>query len=76
MLMNMFGGLGAGSLAVPNRSNVPPEELYADPAVHSFKRNGFPLTHKRTIRASNWGQLQGIMSMRQWSDFWEALVNS
>ncbi|KAJ4824711.1 hypothetical protein Tsubulata_017559 [Turnera subulata] len=29
MLMNMFGGLGAGSLAVPNRSNVPPEELYA-----------------------------------------------
>ena len=21
MLMNMFGGLGAGSLAVPNRSN-------------------------------------------------------
>lgn len=29
MMMNMFGGLGAGSLAVPNRSNVPPEELYA-----------------------------------------------
>ncbi|KAJ6774775.1 UBIQUILIN [Salix purpurea] len=29
MLTNMFGGLGAGSLAVPNRSNVPPEELYA-----------------------------------------------
>ncbi|XP_024931996.2 ubiquitin domain-containing protein DSK2a isoform X1 [Ziziphus jujuba] len=29
MLMNMFGGLGAGSLAVPNRSDVPPEELYA-----------------------------------------------
>uniref|UniRef100_A0A5B6ZV09 Putative ubiquitin domain-containing protein DSK2b-like n=1 Tax=Davidia involucrata TaxID=16924 RepID=A0A5B6ZV09_DAVIN len=29
MLMNMFGGLGAGSLTVPNRSNVPPEELYA-----------------------------------------------
>ncbi|KAJ8771098.1 hypothetical protein K2173_023423 [Erythroxylum novogranatense] len=28
-LMNMFGGLGAGSLAVPNRSNAPPEELYA-----------------------------------------------
>ncbi|OAY57643.1 ubiquitin domain-containing protein DSK2a [Manihot esculenta] len=29
MLMNMFGGLGAGSLAVPSRPNVPPEELYA-----------------------------------------------
>ncbi|KAF7829040.1 ubiquitin domain-containing protein DSK2a-like isoform X1 [Senna tora] len=29
MLMNMFGGLGAGSLAVPNRSNEPPEQLYA-----------------------------------------------
>ncbi|KAK6924568.1 Ubiquitin-associated domain [Dillenia turbinata] len=29
MLMNMFGGLGTGGLNVPNRSNVPPEELYA-----------------------------------------------
>ncbi|KAJ8531429.1 hypothetical protein K7X08_026863 [Anisodus acutangulus] len=29
MLMNMFGGLGTGGLDVPNRSNVPPEELYA-----------------------------------------------
>lgn len=29
MLMNMFGGLGTGSLAVPNRSNEPPEQLYA-----------------------------------------------
>ncbi|XP_055803340.1 ubiquitin domain-containing protein DSK2b-like [Solanum dulcamara] len=30
MLMNMFGGLGSGGLGgVPNRSNVPPEELYA-----------------------------------------------
>lgn len=29
MLMNMFGGLGAGSLAVPTRSDVPPEQLYA-----------------------------------------------
>ncbi|KAK9010957.1 hypothetical protein V6N11_043819 [Hibiscus sabdariffa] len=28
-LMTMFGGLGAGSLGVPNRSNVPPEERYA-----------------------------------------------
>ncbi|XP_044500396.1 ubiquitin domain-containing protein DSK2a-like isoform X2 [Mangifera indica] len=28
MLMNMFGGLGAGSLAAP-RSDVPPEQLYA-----------------------------------------------
>ncbi|WVZ12891.1 hypothetical protein V8G54_017421 [Vigna mungo] len=29
MLSSMFGGLGAGSLAVPNRSNEPPEQLYA-----------------------------------------------
>ncbi|CAL2279887.1 unnamed protein product [Prunus armeniaca] len=29
MLMNMFGGLGAGSLAAANNPNVPPEELYA-----------------------------------------------
>ncbi|GLT82536.1 hypothetical protein SLE2022_009000 [Rubroshorea leprosula] len=28
MLMNMFGGLGTGSLAAP-RSDVPPEQLYA-----------------------------------------------
>lgn len=29
MLMNMFGGLGAGGLGVPTNPNVPPEELYA-----------------------------------------------
>ncbi|KAK1440518.1 hypothetical protein QVD17_06346 [Tagetes erecta] len=29
MLMNMFGGLGAGGFTTPNNSNVPPEELYA-----------------------------------------------
>ncbi|KAL7192860.1 hypothetical protein ACSBR2_024634 [Camellia fascicularis] len=29
MLMNMFGGLGIGNPAVPVRSDVPPEELYA-----------------------------------------------
>jgi ubiquilin len=29
MLSSMFGGLGAGSLAAPNRSNEPPEQLYA-----------------------------------------------
>ncbi|OVA19565.1 Ubiquitin-associated domain/translation elongation factor EF-Ts [Macleaya cordata] len=29
MLMNMFSGLGAGDPAVPNRSDVPPEQLYA-----------------------------------------------
>ncbi|XP_058090636.1 ubiquitin domain-containing protein DSK2b-like isoform X2 [Magnolia sinica] len=29
LLMNMFGGLGAGGLSVPNPSNVPPEQLYA-----------------------------------------------
>ncbi|CAI9110504.1 OLC1v1010553C5 [Oldenlandia corymbosa var. corymbosa] len=29
MLMNLFGGLGTGGLTASNRSNVPPEELYA-----------------------------------------------
>ncbi|XWS40283.1 hypothetical protein CRYUN_Cryun18bG0127500 [Craigia yunnanensis] len=29
LLMNMFGGLGAGSPSVPNQPDVPPEELYA-----------------------------------------------
>ncbi|KAL6561018.1 hypothetical protein OROGR_003808 [Orobanche gracilis] len=29
LLMNMFGGLGAGGLTAPNTPNVPPEELYA-----------------------------------------------
>ncbi|XP_027345573.1 ubiquitin domain-containing protein DSK2a-like isoform X2 [Abrus precatorius] len=29
MLSSMFGGLGAGSLAAPNRSDEPPEQLYA-----------------------------------------------
>ncbi|XP_050227512.1 ubiquitin domain-containing protein DSK2a-like isoform X2 [Mercurialis annua] len=29
MMMNMFGGLGAGSLAAPNRPSGPPEEVYA-----------------------------------------------
>ncbi|XP_042508505.1 ubiquitin domain-containing protein DSK2a-like [Macadamia integrifolia] len=29
LLMNMFGGLGAGSLSIPNASDVPPEQLYA-----------------------------------------------
>ncbi|XP_021906048.1 ubiquitin domain-containing protein DSK2a-like isoform X2 [Carica papaya] len=29
MLMRMFGALGAGSLAAPSRSDVPPEQLYA-----------------------------------------------
>ncbi|XXG39152.1 hypothetical protein AAC387_Pa01g0187 [Persea americana] len=29
LLMNMFGGLGAGGLSIPNTSDVPPEQLYA-----------------------------------------------
>ncbi|PWA75214.1 ubiquitin family protein [Artemisia annua] len=29
MLMNMFGGLGAGGMAAPNVPDVPPEQLYA-----------------------------------------------
>ncbi|XP_077231211.1 ubiquitin domain-containing protein DSK2b-like isoform X2 [Tasmannia lanceolata] len=29
LLMNMFGGLGASGLTIPNTSNEPPEQLYA-----------------------------------------------
>ncbi|KAF8377705.1 hypothetical protein HHK36_031089 [Tetracentron sinense] len=29
LLMNMFGGLGANGLTLPNTSDVPPEQLYA-----------------------------------------------
>ncbi|XP_068640392.1 ubiquitin domain-containing protein DSK2a-like [Aristolochia californica] len=29
LLMNMFGGLGAGGLSVPTQPDVPPEQLYA-----------------------------------------------
>uniref|UniRef100_A0A9I9D5S3 Ubiquitin domain-containing protein DSK2a-like n=1 Tax=Cucumis melo TaxID=3656 RepID=A0A9I9D5S3_CUCME len=49
MLMNMFGGLGAGSLAVPNRSDVPPEELYST-QLTQLQEMGF-IDRQENIRA-------------------------
>lgn len=49
MLMNMFGGLGAGSLAVPNRSDVPPEELYSS-QLTQLQEMGF-IDRQENIRA-------------------------
>ncbi|GLT63211.1 hypothetical protein SLA2020_357900 [Shorea laevis] len=53
MLMNMFGGLGAGSLSVPNQPNVPPEELYAT-QLSQLQEMGFPDTQEniRALRAT------------------------
>ncbi|GKV44189.1 hypothetical protein SLEP1_g51393 [Rubroshorea leprosula] len=48
MLMNMFGGLGTGSLAVP-RSDVPPEQLYAT-QLTQLQEMGF-LDTQENIRA-------------------------
>ncbi|KAG6577808.1 Ubiquitin domain-containing protein DSK2a, partial [Cucurbita argyrosperma subsp. argyrosperma] len=49
MLMNMFGGLGAGSLAMPNRSDVPPEELYST-QLTQLQEMGF-IDRQENIRA-------------------------
>ncbi|GLT27915.1 hypothetical protein SLA2020_028810 [Shorea laevis] len=53
MLMNMFGGLGAGSLSVPNQLNVLPEELYAT-QLSQLQEMGFPDTQEniRALRAT------------------------
>ncbi|XP_061958880.1 ubiquitin domain-containing protein DSK2a-like [Populus nigra] len=53
MLMNMFGGLGAGSLLVPNQPNVPPEELYAT-QLSQLQEMGFFDTQEniRALRAT------------------------
>lgn len=48
-LMSMFGGLGAGSLAVPNRSDVPPEQLYAS-QLSQLQEMGF-IDSQENIRA-------------------------
>ncbi|XWS33946.1 hypothetical protein CRYUN_Cryun22dG0126500 [Craigia yunnanensis] len=48
-LMTMFGGLGAGSLAVPNRSDVPPEQIYAT-QLSQLQEMGF-IDTQENIRA-------------------------
>ncbi|XP_022727357.1 ubiquitin domain-containing protein DSK2a-like isoform X2 [Durio zibethinus] len=53
LLMNMFGGLGAGSLSVPNQPDVPPEELYAT-QLSQLQEMGFSDTQEniRALRAT------------------------
>ncbi|GFQ01854.1 ubiquitin domain-containing protein dsk2b [Phtheirospermum japonicum] len=53
MLMNMFGGLGAGSFAVPNNPDVPPEQLYAN-QLSQLQEMGFYDTQEniRALRAT------------------------
>ncbi|EPS65900.1 hypothetical protein M569_08869, partial [Genlisea aurea] len=52
MLMNMFGGLGAGALT-PNEPNIPPEELYAT-QLSQLQEMGFFDTQEniRALRAT------------------------
>ncbi|TYH85677.1 hypothetical protein ES332_D02G285600v1 [Gossypium tomentosum] len=54
LLVNMFGGLGAGSLSVPNQPNVPPEELYAT-QLSQLREMGFYDTEEniRALRATS-----------------------
>ncbi|CAA2978280.1 ubiquitin domain-containing DSK2b-like [Olea europaea subsp. europaea] len=54
LLMNMFGGLGAGRLTVPNTPNVPPEELYAT-QLSQLQEMGFFDTQEniRALRATS-----------------------
>ncbi|XP_024031370.1 ubiquitin domain-containing protein DSK2b isoform X2 [Morus notabilis] len=54
LLMNMFGGLGAGSFAVPNNPDVPPEELYAT-QLSQLQEMGFFDTQEniRALRATS-----------------------
>ncbi|KGN43362.2 ubiquitin domain-containing protein DSK2a isoform X1 [Cucumis sativus] len=54
MLMNLFGGLGAGGLAAPHNPNVPPEELYAT-QLSQLQEMGFFDTQEniRALRATS-----------------------
>ncbi|KAL1563864.1 Ubiquitin domain-containing protein DSK2b [Salvia divinorum] len=54
MLMNMFGGLGAGGFAVPNATGVPPEEVYAT-QLSQLQEMGFFNTEEniRALRATS-----------------------
>lgn len=53
LLMNMFGGLGAGGLSGANNPNVPPEELYAT-QLSQLQEMGFFDTQEniRALRAT------------------------
>ncbi|XP_042062006.1 ubiquitin domain-containing protein DSK2b-like isoform X2 [Salvia splendens] len=54
MLMNMFGGLGAGGFAVPNSPDGPPEEVYAT-QLSQLQEMGFFNTEEniRALRATS-----------------------
>ncbi|KAJ7967077.1 Ubiquitin domain-containing protein [Quillaja saponaria] len=54
LLMNMFGGLGAGNLNAPNNPDVPPEELYAT-QLSQLQEMGFFDTQEniRALRATS-----------------------
>ncbi|KAI6700964.1 hypothetical protein NL676_015288 [Syzygium grande] len=54
LLMNMFGGLGAGGFTVPNTPDVPPEELYAT-QLSQLQEMGFYDTQEniRALRATS-----------------------
>ncbi|KAL6531926.1 Ubiquitin domain-containing protein DSK2b [Orobanche minor] len=54
LLMNMFGGLGAGGLTAPNAPDVPPEELYAT-QLSQLQEMGFFDTQEniRALRATS-----------------------
>ncbi|CAL5341368.1 hypothetical protein CsSME_00025719 [Camellia sinensis var. sinensis] len=54
LLMNMFGGLGAGGLAVPNTPEGPPEEIYAT-QLSQLQEMGFFDTQEniRALRATS-----------------------
>ncbi|KAE8654375.1 Ubiquitin domain-containing protein DSK2b [Hibiscus syriacus] len=48
LLMNMFGGLDAGGLGVPNQPDVPPEEVYAT-QLSQLQELGFYDTQENII---------------------------
>ncbi|KAK6916811.1 Ubiquitin-associated domain [Dillenia turbinata] len=54
LLMNMFGGLGAGGFTLPNAPDVPPEELYAT-QLSQLQEMGFYDTQEniRALRATS-----------------------
>ncbi|PSS32251.1 Ubiquitin domain-containing protein [Actinidia chinensis var. chinensis] len=54
LLMNVFGGLGAGGLTVPNNPDVLPEELYAT-QLQQLQEMGFFDTQEniRALRATS-----------------------
>lgn len=54
MLMSMFGGLGAGGMAVPNVPDVPPEQLYATQLSQLHEMGFFDVQENiRALRATS-----------------------